>query len=386
MSSAGKKGAARGVAPRVARRAPSGGGLASAHLQAVLEVSQALMREHNLPDLLRLIASETSRVMDAERSSIYLVDPDRDELYTLVAQELEIREIRVPLGRGLSGYVAQTGETLNIADAYQDPRFDPAWDRRTGFHTRTVLCAPLLSQTGEVIGVLQVLNKRDGRFTDYDERLLSAFAAQAAVAVENAQLHEENRKQFESFIETLAATIDAKSPFTAGHSKRVAEYATRLARAVGLSPELVEKARYAGLLHDIGKISVPDAVLNKPGRLTEAEYAQVKSHAERTYDILRKIRFARRLRDIPAVAASHHERLNGRGYPTGADLFRLPLLARILAIADVYDAVTSFDRPYRKSLPPKEALKILQRERGSSFDPQLVDIFISQRLYRLPRN
>ncbi len=359
-------------------------GLASTHLAEVLEVSQALMREHNLAELLQLIAEGTSRVMSADRSSIYLVDPDRDELYTLVAQELEIQEIRMPLGRGISGYVALTGETLNIADAYQDPRFDQGWDRRTGFRTRTVLCRPLLAQTGEIVGVLQVLNKRGGRFTAYDERLLGAFAAQAAVAVENAKLYEENRKQFESFIETLAATIDAKSPFTAGHSKRVALYATRLARALGLGPELVEKTRYAGLLHDIGKISIPDAVLNKPGRLSDEEFAQIRGHAEQTYEILAKIHFARFLRDIPAVAASHHERLDGHGYPTGADLFRLPLLARVLAVADVYDAVTSFDRPYRKAMTPREALKILQRERGASFDPRLVDIFVRQKLYALP--
>lgn len=381
-----KKTSADGRTSPVTTARSAGAGLASVHLQAVLEVSRALMREHNLADLLRLIAEETSRVMAAERSSIYLVDADRGQLYTLVAQELEIREIRMPIGRGLSGHVAQTGETLNITDAYQDPRFDPAWDLRTGFRTRTVLSAPLLAQTGEIIGVLQVLNKHDGRFTAYDERLLGAFAAEAAAAVENAQLHEENRKQFESFIETLAATIDAKSPFTAGHSKRVALYSTRLARAVGLSVKLVEKVRYAGLMHDIGKISVPDAVLNKRARLSNQEYDRMKGHAKQTYEILRKIHFARHLRDIPAVAASHHERLDGQGYPTGADLFRLPLLARILAIADVYDAVTSFDRPYRKALSPKGALKLLKRERGCAFDPQLVDLFISQRLYVLPEN
>jgi len=364
---------------------PDTAGLASTHLQAVLEVSQALMREHNLAELLALIADETSPVMNAERCSIYLVDAERQQLYTLVAQELEIREIRMPIGRGLSGHVAQTGQTLNIADAYEDARFDRAWDERTGFRTRTVLCTPLLAQTGEIIGVLQVLNKRDGRFTAYDERLLGAFAAQAAVAVENAQLHEENRSQFESFIETLAATIDAKSPFTAGHSKRVALYATRLARAVGLSVELVEKMRYAGLLHDIGKISIPDAVLNKPGMLSDEEYSQIKDHAQQTFDILSKIHFARRLRDIPAVAASHHERLDGHGYPRGADIFRLPLLTRILAIADVYDAVTSFDRPYRKAFTPKQALAILTNERGCTFDPQLVDLFVRQRLYVLPK-
>jgi putative nucleotidyltransferase with HDIG domain len=370
----------------VAELHPAGMKLASAHLQAVLEVSRALMREHNLADLLRLIAEGTSQVMAAERSSIYLVDPDRNELYTFVAQGLEIREIRVPVGRGLSGHVAQTGETLNIADAYQDPRFDKGWDLRTGFRTRTVLCAPLLAQTGEIIGVLQVLNKKDGRFTAYDAQLLSAFASQAATAVENAQLYEANRKQFESFIETLAATIDAKSPFTAGHSKRVAIYATRLAQAVGLSDELVEKARFAGLLHDIGKISIPDAVLNKPARLSDEEFALMKSHAQWTHEILRKISFARSLRDIPAVAASHHERLDGRGYPTGATLSELPLLARILAIADVYDALTSIDRPYRKAATPKEGLRILQKEKGTSLDPQLVDLFAKQRLYRLPKN
>jgi len=148
----------------------------------------------------------------------------------------------------------------------------------------------------------------------------------------------------------------------------------------------VEKARFAGLLHDIGKISIPDAVLNKPARLSDEEFALMKSHAQWSHEILRKISFARSLRDIPAVAASHHERLDGRGYPTGATLFQLPLLARILAIADVYDALTSIDRPYRKAATPKEGLGILEKEKGASLDPQLVDLFAKQRLYSLPKN
>jgi len=359
-------------------------GLASGHLAAVLEVSRALMRQHNLAELLQLIAEETTRVMEAERSSIYLVDDDSRELYTFVAQELEIREIRVPVGNGISGYVAQTGETLNIADAYRDPRFDRGWDERTGFRTRTILCTSLHAHSDEIIGVLQVLNKRNGRFTSYDEKLLAAFAAQAAVAIENARLYEENRKQFESFIETLAATIDAKSPFTAGHSARVALYATRLARAVGLSPGLIEEVRYAGLMHDIGKVSVPDGILNKPNRLTDQEYELVKKHAEQTHQILSRIRFARHLRELPAVAASHHERLDGTGYPSGVSAAGLPLLARILAIADVYDAFTSIDRPYQEAGSAEGGLELLRRGKGTSFDSRLVDIFIEAKSYVLP--
>ncbi len=353
------------------------------HAQALLAVAKAMMQERSLPRLLKLITADTTQVMDADRSSLFLVDEDRGEIYTLIAEGIDFKEIRIGMDQGIAGYVARTGETVNVKDVYQDKRFDSATDKRTGYHTRTILCMPLFSpRTGDTLGVIQVLNKRDGYFTEYDENLLSAFASQAAVAIENAQFFEELKKQFTSFVTTLAASIDARSPFTAGHSERVTEYALKLGKAMALDLEEMELLKYAAMMHDLGKIGVSDAVLNKPGRLTKEEYEEIKGHAQRTYEILSKMRFSRPLRDIPQLASAHHERLNGSGYPQGLAGDEISLVPRILAVVDVYEALTATDRPYRKAFTPEEAIQILEEEKGQALDPDVVNTFIRNKLYQ----
>jgi HD-GYP domain-containing protein (c-di-GMP phosphodiesterase class II) len=352
------------------------------HAQVLLGVAKAMMQERSLPRLLKLITADTTRVMGADRSSLFLADEDRNEIYTLIAEGIDFKEIRIGMDRGLAGYVARAGETINIRDAYQDERFDREVDKRTGYHTKTVLCMPLFSpRTGQTLGVVQVLNKLDGYFTDYDENLLAAFASQAAVAIENAQFFDELQKQFTSFVATLAASIDARSPFTAGHSERVTKYALRLGRALGLEPEQMELLNYAAMMHDLGKIGVRDAVLNKPSRLTPEEYDEIKAHPQRTFELLSKMRFARALRDIPRLASSHHERLDGSGYPRGLSNDDIPLIPRILAVVDVYEALTAADRPYRKAMSPAEAIQILEKEKADALDPLVVDTFIKNKLF-----
>ena len=164
-------------------------------LTALLEVGKAMASERNLDRLLQLILGELTRVMEADRSSLFLVDRERNELWSKIAQGLEVREIRIKIGMGISGYVAQTGKTVNIPDAYADPRFNQETDHRTGYRTHNILCAPMRNKHEEVIGVLQVLNKLDGAFTAEDEDLLLALSSQAAVAVENAILYEDIQKQ-----------------------------------------------------------------------------------------------------------------------------------------------------------------------------------------------
>jgi len=158
-------------------------------LTAVLEVSRAMNAEGDFDQLLQLIVTETTRVMDADRSSLFLVDPDTNELYSKIAEGTGLREIRFPIGTGIAGSVAESRQTINIPDAYQDTRFNQAFDKTTGYKTQSILCMPLITHEGKVVGVVQVLNKNDGEpFTDYDEYLLGAFASQAAVAIDNNQL------------------------------------------------------------------------------------------------------------------------------------------------------------------------------------------------------
>ncbi len=251
-------------------------------LTALLDIGKAMASERNLDRLLQLIVGEVTKVMEADRSSLFLVDRERNELWSKIAQGLEVREIRIQIGLGIAGYVAQTGRTINIPDAYADPRFNQEIDRRTGYHTRTILCAPMRNKLNEVIGVLQVLNKWDGVFTEEDEDLLLAFSSQAAVAIENAILYEDIQKLFEGFIRASVYAVESRDPTTSGHSERVAILTVGLAEqlnhassvpyaGVHLSPEDLRELRYACLLHDIGKVGVREPILVKANKLFDPD-------------------------------------------------------------------------------------------------------------------
>ncbi|MGH9671516.1 MAG: GAF domain-containing protein [Terriglobales bacterium] len=175
--------------PAKAKRPPS------RTFSILVEVLSSLTAERSLDTLLQKIMQKACEVLDADRATLFLVDETKQELWSKVAQGAQMSEIRIPLGAGIAGHVARTGETVNIADAYQDPRFNVEVDHRTGYHTRTILCMPMKNPEGKILGVLQVLNKREGVFTRAEEELLEAFAAPAAIAVQNAILNEEVHKR-----------------------------------------------------------------------------------------------------------------------------------------------------------------------------------------------
>ena len=209
-----------------------------ARYRAVYEVMQALGGTLDLDELLDLIITRITEVMDADRSSLFLIDWETEELWSKVAQGVRFMEIRFPMDLGLAGAVATSGDCLNIPDAYDDPRFNQEFDRKTGYRTRSVLCVPMTNKEGERIGVIQVLNKRGNEpFNAEDQELLCALAGQAAVAVENSQLYEDQKKSFISFVETLSTAMDARDPITAGHSSRVTQYSL----AIGEELEYTEK-------------------------------------------------------------------------------------------------------------------------------------------------
>ncbi|MDQ7779493.1 MAG: GAF domain-containing protein [Planctomycetota bacterium] len=355
------------------------------NLSALLEISKALMAERDLDTLLALVMNRVTAVLEAERSSLFLVDHDTNELWSRIAQDAEINEIRFPVGKGIAGFVAASREVVNIPDAYADSRFNKEIDLKTGFKTRNILCAPMVGRDDRVIGVIQVLNKSLGAFTMEDEDLIIAFGAHAGMAVENADLYRERELTFRSFLKTLAHAIDARDPVTAGHSERVARYAMNVARALRYDDEHIRLIEYAAAVHDIGKIGVRDNILLKPGQLTPEEYGLIKKHAGYTKEILEQMYLARDLRMLPHIAASHHEKLDGTGYPDGLKGDAISEAARILAVADVYDALTAYDRPYKRAMTVEESLAILEKGKGTAFDPRIVDLFKNAKCYAIER-
>lgn len=189
---------------------------------------------------------------------------------------------------------------------------------------------------------------------------------------QTVHLYQELKKNFESTLQVLSIAIDQRDPLTASHSFRVTEYAIELGKLMGLPSADLERLRYAGLMHDLGKIEIKEAILRKEGSLTAEEYREIQTHARGTFQLLSKFKFKRDLAEVPLIASSHHERFDGSGYPAGLKGEAIPVLARILAVADVLDAITS-KRHYRSAMSIQNALSIMKREAGGHFDPACID-------------
>ncbi|MBI4494740.1 MAG: GAF domain-containing protein [Chloroflexi bacterium] len=510
-----------------------------AEARSLYEVGTALSTERDLDRLQGLILRRCRELTRADAGSLYLLDEGQNQQRVLrfeVAQNDSVQSsyqrLTMPLDEhSLAGYVALTGRTLNLADAYDLPagapyRFNHTFDERMGYRTRSMLVVPLRNHEGDVIAVLQLINcKRSFRtrlaspeaverevvaFPPQAEAVLGAFASQAAVALDNRLLLESIERLFEDFVHAAVSAIEARDPTTAGHSERVAELALGLAQAVNerggerwqrvhFSQQQVRELRYAGLLHDFGKIGVREHVLvkarklyegqleairlrfvlarqamevdhlraqlalaleqgaeagrsagealaeehrrrlreldedlatvvaaNEPtvldqassrrlaeiaalsyrdaegqarplldpaelgalsvrrGSLSEAERREIESHVAHTYHVLSLMPWTRELRAVPLIAGAHHEKLDGSGYPRGLKADEIPLQSRMLAIADIYDALTASDRPYKRAVPPEKALDILRDEaRLGHLDPDLLDLFIERQIYQV---
>ena len=340
-------------------------------LEVILDITRRLMSVTDLDALLLAMAEATAGLLAADRATIFVVDRERNELWSRVA--LGTDEIRIPVGLGIAGAVAQTGQAINLPDAYQDARFNPEPDKASGYHTKSLITFPMKGNEGRVIGVFQVVNKHGGGpFTSTDEETLASLGASAAVAVENAMLVAEQKRLWLSLIETLAVTIDARDQQTAGHSQRVTQYAAVIGRSMGMRGKDLEKLQAAALLHDYGKIGVRDQFLQKPGKLDDAEFEYMKAHAEMTGEFLQHLKFPHDMREVPMIAAQHHERMDGKGYPNGLHADAIHIGARIVAAADVFDALTA-PRYYKPAYDLDKTLEIMDGMAGDHLDPKVME-------------
>jgi HD-GYP domain-containing protein (c-di-GMP phosphodiesterase class II) len=350
----------------------------------LIAVAHELTAELDFDKLFPLIIGKVTDVMSAQRTSLYIIDWEGHEIWTKVAEHID--PISLPLGKGISGRVAESGEVLNVVDAWELPYFDRTFDQEHRFRTKSVLCMPIKNHVGDRIGVIQVINKTDKeRFDSEDEIFLKALASQIGIALENSLLIEELLLSFQSSIKTLSAMVDARHPLTGGHSKRVTDYSLLIAREMGMSKDEIETLEYAAILHDIGKIGIRDEVLLKNGPFTPEERAEMNTHPLKTKAILDEFHFPKGLREVPDVALHHHEKVNGEGYPDGLTGEQLPLGSKIMTVADVFDALTS-RRDYPKyasgetlngePMPLSMAVSILKKEAGSHFDPDVVAAFL----------
>ena len=345
-------------------------------LGLLYEVGKKVGSVTQLTQLVEQVTQMTQRTLNASASSVLLLDDQKRELLFEVAEGQagkRLRQVRLSAQSGIAGWVVRHGKPLIINDVNQDKRFNKRVDEITGFVTRSVMCAPLVVHR-RIIGVIEVLNKLDGGdFSEQDLEALVSVAATTAIAIENVRLHRTVLNAYKSTIKALAATIDAKDPHTRGHSQRVTQYALLGAAALSLSPEESEVLEYAGILHDMGKIGIAESILTNPGPLTAEEWKIMRRHPLTGANILKEIPFLEKARKL---VLHHHERYDGSGYPDGLRGKDIPLGARLLAVADAYEAMTS-PRPYReRPLGHKEALVELKRNIGTQFDPKVAMVFV----------
>ncbi len=490
-------------------------------VETLNKIGIALTSETDPEKLMGLIVQKARELTNADGGSLYLKENDILHFYVTQNDTLSHRRNfkggfkhhEIPLSEeSIAGFVAVTREILNIEDAYNLPatvpcRFNFDFDHENTYRTRSLIAAPMKASDGKIVGVLQLINALDNKgdvvvFPKAVEPLLNSLASQAAVAIRNARLISDIKNLFKSLIQYSASAIDARSPHTAGHSRRVAAYSGAVAIAINdavtdrffnvtFTSEQLEELHYSAWLHDIGKIGVPEHILDKSsklsddklsaikarfelikalethrlheglqvrgnsdnetlatsnrsvykglqdkfdfvchvntsnflsdedlnilegiascnyttlegetrpylakeefhalsvirGNLTEEEYKKIQSHADHTLRIIENIPFPEYLEKVPFFAASHHEMLDGTGYPNGISGEALPLQSRILAVVDIYDALTASDRPYRRTMPIDKALNILKEEAEKGrLDKEIVELFIEKELYNV---
>lgn len=345
-------------------------------MSLLYEISHKVGSVSNLSQLVKQVTQMTQQSLKASASSVLLFDDNRQDLYFEVAEGeagKPLKQVRVSSQSGIAGWVARHGKPLVVNDVTKDRRFNKRVDDATGFVTRSIMCVPLVVQR-DTIGVLEVLNKTDGStFTEEDLATLVSVASTAAMAIANARLHQSVVDGYKDTIKALAAAIDAKDPYTCGHSQRVVEYALLAGGSLSLSKEALEVLEYGAILHDIGKIGIADRILSKPGPLTPGECSEMRQHSVIGAHIIEDIPFLHEARNL---VLHHHEWYDGSGYPDGLKGEDIPLGARLLSVADTFDTMTT-DRSYRPALSVDYALHELHMCSGTQFCPVAVSAFTS---------
>ena len=349
-------------------------------LGALMGIGRAINSSRGLKRVLEEVMDTLIALMRAERGFLMLRESN-GRMTVRIARGIDhinLDEEGFKVSRTIVERVAATGETILTTNAQEDPRFENQMSV-AAYQLRSILCAPLKIKN-DLIGVIYVDNRaRAGIFQVQDQNLITAFADQAAVAIDNARLFDDlqdkNRELEEAYQATLegwVSALDMRDKETEGHTQRVTVLTQRLAKAMGVNDDDMIHITRGALLHDIGKMAISDTILLKPGELTADERELMKQHPVHAYHMLKRIEFLLPAIDIPHY---HHEKWDGTGYPDGLKGEAIPFPARIFPVIDVWDALTS-DRPYRKGMPYDEVRTRIMADSGAHFDPQVVEVFL----------
>jgi len=349
-------------------------------VEALVGVGSVINSALGLKRVLEEVMDSIIALMDAERGFLMLKD-ESGEMSVQIARgiaQADLAKDSFAISNSIVKRVADSGEAVLTTNAQEDPRFDQQASI-AAYHLLSILCTPLKVKE-DLIGVIYVDNRaQSGIFHKDDLEIISSYSNQAAVAIENARLFDglqasnaELQIAYQATLEGWVRALDLRDKETEGHTQRVTTLTEKLAGAMGINADDLIHIRRGALLHDIGKMAIPDGILLKPGALTPEERLLIEKHPVYAFEMLSPIKFLVPALDIPYC---HHEKWDGKGYPRGLKAEQIPLAARIFAVADVWDALVS-DRPYRKGVDPKEVKEKIKADAGSHFDPRVVDVFL----------
>ena len=360
------------------------------HALLINEVSQALSKELQLDSILSNVVDILEKRLDYDRGLVLLANKEKTRLISKAGFGYDPETIsKFMLDRDGFNLTKRDSKGVFVVSFRDKKPFlvndineirDVLTSRSFAFANRagvkSFVCCPIVYEN-ESIGVLAVDNmKTKQTLLQSDINILMGIANQIGISIHNAKLIDARFKQFQSILQVLAATTDARDPITAGHSENVTEYSVGVCNELGLSYNYTEMIRVASLLHDYGKIGVDDNILKKPGRLNEEEYEEIKTHAKKTRNILEQINFEGIYQEVPEIAGSHHEKLDGTGYPGGLLDDQIHFGAKVIAVADVFEALTS-KRHYRDPMMVNEAFDHIVCNVGIHFDKECVEAFIN---------
>ncbi|MFH0963553.1 MAG: HD domain-containing phosphohydrolase [Planctomycetota bacterium] len=345
---------------------------AARSLFTIYEIGQTVHSARDVPELLEKVLDVLFDAVDADRGYVVLMDPQTGDLTPTVSRTHSAADSAdLSISRSILRKVLEEDKGVLSGDAMTDERFRGS-DSVILQQVHSVLCAPLKG-TSRVLGMLYLATRgASDAFSVDNLRLATAVGLQAGVVLENVTLFEENRELLLGALRSLVAMLELRDPYTSGHAERVSAYCLAMCDALGLDSRDRQEIELTALLHDIGKIVIPDSILKKPDSLSPSERAVVQEHPIHGAAILARIKGTEAL---ALGVKHHHERYDGAGYPDGLAGEKISLTARMLAIADAFDAMHS-ERPYRGALSLDQVLRELEEGAGTHFDPVLVNVFI----------
>ncbi|WGS64793.1 HD-GYP domain-containing protein [Marinitoga aeolica] len=337
----------------------------------ILEILELINSNFKLETVLKLTEDALRKLLNSDGASILLYNEDKHVLNFYVTSggaSGYIETIDVPIDSSIAGECFKRKETIIINNAQKNPLHFKKTDMKAKYKTKNIIATPLFFEN-DTIGVLEAVNKKSDVYTQEDIEVIELFSSLISNKLMNSKIYEDLSSTIKGIILAVATAIDLRDNYTHTHSKNVSTLSIKIGKELGFNDSFLEELEIAALLHDVGKIGIPDEILNKPSKLTDDEYKIIQSHTIIGAKLLSEIDFLSK--NIPLGALEHHEKLDGTGYPYNKKDGEISLFGKILAVVDIYDALTA-KRIYKEPWPKEKVLRILKDDCPKKFDCEIV--------------